>query len=266
MNHRHLLPSLATALLGASLLATICCGERSVAESPGVVTKSVVLFIFDPTILNPNEVPALKELLDRLAEFYVTIPENSHVAVFLVDKGISQKPPLEDITFGVDQEFGGEERHGKELKEQFLKLRPRLEAAWNVAHNADAVKLPTSCIASSLYAANQYLERYAHDGERYRFFLVLVSDMMESCDEWSKPINLERGTGELDSLRQISMIDLSKLTRAVVVQVPNNFLVTPMESEALNASWHSVFERSGVKSEAIAYSSSFPIDFEFGSK
>jgi len=210
-----------------------------------------------------NESAELKEWLDRFAEFYKTLPENSHVVLFLVDKGISQKSPLDDTTFGVDREFGGEQRHKKILEEHFTKLRPRLESAWRSAHTADAVNHPTSCIASSLYAANKYLESYSHAKVQYRFFLVLVSDMMESCDEWGRPINLEKGTAELDHLRQVSL-NLSELNRAIVVQVPNHFLVTPIESEAISAFWHSFFERASVKPQTLIYSSNFPMDLDFG--
>ena len=257
----------ALTLLGACLAIAAGCGSnadvRNDAEPPAEESQSVVLLVFDPTILDLSETASLKEWLDGLAEFYMTLPENSRIVVFLVDKGISQKSPLEDMTFGVNPEFQGEERHKKQLADHFAELRPRLEAAWKSAHAAEAIKKPTSCIASSLYASNKYLASYAHAKTKYRFFLVLVSDMMESCDEWGKPINIEKGTAELDHLRQVT-VDLSQVSRAVVVQVPNHFLVTPVESESISAFWHSFFEKAGVKPEALIYSSSFPMDLDFG--
>jgi hypothetical protein len=235
-------------------------------EASEVAAKSIVVLIFDPTVLNPNEESGLKDILDELSKFYMAMPENSQVAVFLVNKGISQKPPLESETFGVDRSFDGSKHHKEELKVSFSKLRSLLTDAWRSAHYDDAVKRPTSCIASSIYAADQYFEAYIHDDKKYRFFLVLVSDMMESCDEWPVRINLEKGTSELDNLRQVSMIELSKVAKTIVVQVPNHFLVTPIESKALSTSWHSVFERAGVKPRDLIYSTNFPSEFDFGTR
>ena len=249
--------------LSLGLWCNACFGGSSDAKpalTEDEAIKNVVLLVFDPTVLNAMEAAELSAWLDRLGRFYLAIPEDSSVALFLVGKGVAQKPPVVEQYFGVDTEFEGEKRHVQDLKSGWATIRSQLEASWKRAHQEGQVKLPSSCIISSLYAAKNYIARYSNAKSRYRFFLVVVSDMIESCDEWGRMVSVERGTAELDHLRGIS-VDLSAMDEVTVVQVPNHYLVTPVENDAINVFWRSFFERSKVKPQALTYSTSFPDDF-----
>jgi len=226
-----------------------------------VVKPQVHVLVFDPTVFEPGEHEKLKEWLGSLrAYFHKRITQKSRVAVFIVGRGMVQATP-ETREFKPKVKHGEEKKHQADVESYLQELTERLEQAWKDAHEEEQVKIPTSCIVSSLEAVENYLEGFEGKGD-YEFSLVLMSDMVESCDDGGNLVSFERGPAEIEKLQQVEAdYLLSFLSKALVVQLPSRIGMARRENKMIESSWRAfLVEKAKVPENKLSYLRNFPVE------
>lgn len=250
-------------LLGAAALA---CGRHGVEAGSDSTSESTVMFVvFDPTILAADDIAGLSETLDEMRRLFLAVPENARVVVRLVRPGTLQSPPLFERYFQFETSFAGEETHASGVREAFDgELRPLLQAAWTDAHKPQAVTRLSSCLLTALFVVGREQSTYSCLSPQVHCHLLLISDMLEACQEWGEPINLERGPAELSRLENLEMekVDLSHLCSATVVQVPSPRVTMPGEVASIERFWGQRLVEFGLEESRLLYSLRFPPGFE----
>lgn len=243
--------------LGALALLAGCSGGP---EEPPAKPQVYVL-VFDPTVFEPSEGEKLKAWMDRLSGYLEKrVPQRSRVAVFTVGRDMLQATP-EVREFEPKVQYGGEKEHRAEVEAYLQGLVGSLEKAWATAHGEEWVKVPSSCILSSLDAVENYLKGFERPND-YEFSLVLLSDMVESCDDGASLISFDRGAAEIDKLKQVETdLSLSQLSRVIVVQLPSRVGRERSENRMIESSWKAFFVgKAGVPEDKLSYLRDFPVE------
>jgi hypothetical protein len=234
------------------------CGGQ---QTPRTVRPQVHVLVFDPTVFELGEREKLKDWLEKLQTYFEKrISQKSRVAVFIIANGMVQATP-EVKEFEPRVEHGGEKKHRAEVEAYLRGLTASLEAAWETAHKEEQVKISTSCIVSSLDAVESYLDGFSGEKD-YEFSLVLLSDMVESCDDGEGLISFERGSAEIDKLKQIEPdFALSRLSRVVVVQLPSRVGMARAENKRIESFWKAfLVEKAHVPENRLSYLRDFPAE------
>lgn len=233
------------------------------AQNQTAAQGNVIFILFDPTILEGGDSNGLSVLMNELRNFYVKIPENTWVSVLIVEPGMIHKSPIYDRFFEFRREFGGGNLHQNALEKSFDELWPKLRERWNTEQESQKSPKPTSCIFSALHAVQRHINAYSSSKGHYDFYLLVISDMLESCSEWGSLINFERSVGELqkvDTEKITVNIDLSKIKKAIFIQVPHRKIVTPLENTQLEDFWKKFLSKVKIRSDNLYYGSRFPIN------
>lgn len=242
-------------LLLAALALLPGCGGRGQTQT---VKPQVHVLVFDPTVFEPGEGEELKKWMEGLSNYLKRkLPQRSQVIVFVVGEGMVKPPEVK--YFEPRVEHGGEKKHKADVELYLQELTGRLEGAWRKAHEEAQVKIPASCIVSSLAAVERSLGVFPKSSE---VSLVLLSDMVESCDDWGGLISFERGAAEIEKLKRVKTgVTLSRLSRVTVVQLPSRFAMTPEEVRMIESFWKSFFvEKAKVPEDRLSYLPSFPVE------
>lgn len=258
MKGKEFFPLWSGCLALSSLVLLLGCGRQ---EEPRVVKPQVHVLVFDPTVFEPNEQETLKDWLTKLRLYLQKrITQKSTVSVFIVGQDMLQATS-EVREFEPRVEHGGEKKHRADVESYLQELTERLEKAWKEAHGEKQVKIPASCIVSSLDAVESYLEGFERV-EDYEVSLVLLSDMVESCDDGGSLISFERGKAEIEKLKQVEAdYSLSFLSRVIVVQLPSRIGRARTENKMIESSWEAfLVEKGHVPEERLSYLRNFPVE------
>lgn len=249
----------------AALLMILIGCSRDAEKKPGnedvaSVKSQVFVFVFDPTVFEPDHRNELNRWLDRFEDFYrKIIPQDSRVAIFVIGEAMAQATAEEKV-FEFDPGINGGKQHAQALESHSKEVRQFLTSAWEIAHGEEQVRKPTSCILSSLLAVQRYLDRFSQAEGEFEFSLVILSDMIESCTDWGGLISLERGIAGLGRLGEVqSEIDLARLSSVVVIQLPSRFGTTPLENQQIHSFWQSLLQEKGIPKERLFYLTDFPV-------
>lgn len=243
----------------ASLLILPGCVETG-GEKDVRAKQPVFVLVFDPTVFEPADRESLDLWMDKLKTYLQSIPQKATVAVFVMGEGMAQAIPEEQY-FAPNVEYGGEKKHGQAVEAYFQELTRKLEGAWETAHTDERIKVPTSCIVSSLVGVEKYLKRFPAEADNYEISLVLLSDMVESCGDWGTLISFERGLAEIEKMGTVEAgVDLSRLANVIVIQLPSRFGMTPAENQRIGSFWESyLVEQANVPKDKLSYLSDFPV-------
>lgn len=239
-------------------------GAESTTER--AVSSSVVFLLFDPTIYGLDDYQKLEATLDETQRLFLGLPENTRVVVRLIEPRALQSAPTAELLFRFDPGFGGQRIHVDHLERDYeAVVRPRLLQAWKETHESGRITELSSCVISTLFLVGRELGTYSCNSAAVSCYMVVISDMLEACNEWGAPINLERGPAELTELSEldISEIDLSPLCSAIVVQVGSPRVTMPREIASIEDFWHKFLMDRGIRSERIVYGLRFPPEVHF---
>lgn len=231
----------------------------------GQQASSVFFLLVDPTLYAPEQRELLASNLDELKRLFSNLPENSRVVVRLIQRQATYATPLAESHFSFDPSFAGAETHRRRLEREFNEVvRPRLERAWEDAHAPEGVTTLSSCLVTALFVVGRELEAHSCSDQGVRCHLVVVSDMMEACNEWGRAVNLEKGPQGLDALRTLlPEIDLAALCSITVVQLGNPRVVLPREQAAIEDFWKGFLGKCSGGDGGLRYLARFPPDFDF---
>lgn len=257
LGRRRALRRLAFSLIVPILITTGCSPTK--APPP----TRVVFFLFDPTVLEPAGRPQFISLLNRLRSFLLTIPPGTRLLILSISLGVTQASYIYDKTFepqrGVDYTSDHIAAVDTELRTRILRL---LNDEWEAAHQAPRVTQRTSCLLSALTKIDRRVEHWAKKKD-FRFYAVILSDMLESCDEWGAAIDLEPGRPRLDSadlarIKSQLRLTLSSFHRVAIVQVKHRNYTTPNDVGDLERFWRALLQQFGLKQELLYYEIDFP--------
>jgi hypothetical protein len=164
-------------LCGASLTLANCEKPRLMARPKNVAEPKHFLIIFvDLTLsLNSNQVQSVR---DRLAEIAANIPPQSKVIVYPLLRDVQGAGPIIKTDLGSGRTMEQRQRLKVTRGRIYTRILDALNAAGQPA-NRKSDQLKQTCIASALYEAAQQVK----DSEKDESIdIILVSDMLESCD------------------------------------------------------------------------------------
>ncbi len=218
--------------------------------------RNVVIILFDPTILNQGENEKLDIILDEFKNFYSLIPENTLVCSWIIKRKMFNESPTYRKEFFKDISYHGHKKHIDSLNKSSDFLIGIFKKFWEYSHTDSEINKPTSCLITSFYTAGKYLKhRYLSD--KYRCYLLLISDMLEACNEWEKTINFEKNLEEFHNLNP--PIDLSTLVKVIFIKVSNSLINTPLKDYQLENIWRNLLHNQlKVKKESFICMSDFP--------
>ncbi|WP_029898041.1 hypothetical protein [Desulfohalovibrio reitneri] len=269
-------------LFAAAVLAGIVSlfmGGGDDGQDPGAARESMavasagqnggetsnLLVLFDASVYHPGEKERFAGLVERFEKFFLGLPERSRVVVWTVDQALCNARPACRAELGFDRSIGGAEQHRDKLSSLFAELEPDLMSAWDTQHSREKWTDPVSCLITSLHeAANRLHSGDVPPGRSNT--LVVVSDMLEACDEWGaedRTVNLERGLerararldwGEIDAY----MAKLDVFDKIIIMRVPSHRVTDPGELARLKDFWERVLANAGADLNSVVYRTSFP--------
>ena len=238
-------------LLLPTLLLSFGCGERKAADKR---EKHVVL-VYDPTVLMPGDSAILREqILGDLHGAVATLPTRTTLGMYMVGENNLQASSQFQGSLRPSGQGGGaaRKRHAKQLADSVTRLA---EVTWRQAHVGP--ERPASCILSAIRRARSTLApQSSAASDSARVSLVIISDMMEACDDFGR-INFERTLPEkLGALPD--SVDLSAVEAVYVVKVPHSSVSDVVRDARINAVWTDLLTRWGVESSKIHIDTKMP--------
>jgi len=212
----------------------------------------LILIVFDPTIL-PDDPPAFEQLVQEFRQAFLSIPGESTVALFIVDRGSRTRRPAYVSHF----DFDLQPRHQDALAGSFIRVDSITRKAWNVSRGSDAQG--RSCLLSTLYATGEFAQAFS-PRKPPRKHLLIVSDMVEVCSERGMNTDLSSGRRRLFQSRGLALpsLDLSGLQSVVINRVPYRDLTSPSDVAELDFFWKSIFARFRVDPSVIHFGAMLP--------
>lgn len=243
------------ALLAAGLVLLViaggCRNSRGERPPPG---KERVVIVFDPTVLGPDTVRAERDLLAPLAEGIRSLPPETWVDLYFVERGrMNGVPELRD-SLPFDPFRSAPTLHAERADSLARRVEGLAREAWLRAHNAPQV--PASCILSTVRRAQPSISRGGATGPKgERVALVLISDLREVCSDFG-PLNFE--TSVPDRLPALSAsADLAPLSAIHVVTLDAVRGQHAAADDRVRTLWKELFAAWGARS-APDFTSGFP--------
>lgn len=249
-----------TAVAGA-LLALACVGWRYDAartdaedHAPEAATdasflvippgdSSEVTLVLDPTIFSFESAADLDSWLSELRAFYMTLPVRTCVNVFFVQRGRIGAGPDMRPCFAFDHSPRAPQRHRARLSQSSDSIAARYRSLWTHMHTPSQRSRSQSCLLSTVARAGELLPDAP---SRARFYLIILSDMLEECNEW-RQLNLE-AAAEQQRIPRIDVRGLADLSQAsaVYVRIAYHSRVQAHTARTqLLQFWNSVFQQLG---------------------
>lgn len=234
-------------------LAGIACliGGSQTGQPAPLPLREYTIF-FDPTVLEAADTAGIARLANELRGFVQSLPQRSSVAIYLVQEHMVQVRPLLRASFPIQTKISADEDHRRLVSRFSDTAAVAFRSEWAKAHSGGRIKQATSCILSTLYVA----ERRAKTLDPMSVHVVyLISDLVESCDDWGPKIRFERGLS--DTLRidrmELKRLRVGKLDSLRVYTVENASYMTPRSRQRLEDWWETVFADVGISPSRVQF-------------
>jgi hypothetical protein len=262
--------SLATilALLSAAFVMPACGGggapapegtPNTPAPPPGphanhsVTGGTRLILIYDPTAyLHADSTLLNRQVFDPLKRFVRELPRNTTIDFYIVAQDGMNRPPDQRETLP----FVGRESNERAHRSRAGAAAERLSAAgmerWGAARQR--LQQPASCVLSTLRRTRASLEEAAVASERVA--MVLVSDLLEVCDDFGK-FNFEQAVP--DSFGRLpDRVDLSPIDAIHIVELEHPRISDVGVATRLDSVWVRLVRSWGAPAEDISLRSTYP--------
>jgi hypothetical protein len=217
-------------------------------ERPAVKTINPyrLLLVLDPTVADLAWSHQLIDvLMDRLGE-------DSRVMTWTISTGAVGHSSGEEflIPFNPNVKIADL----SEVERVSERLHTRFTQHWDAVHQgASGVKVPRSCILTSLYQVSRYLKDNGDLG-RVDTDLVIASDLLEACADWGTLVNLERDLLQSKTVltqEAKAAISLTGVRGTWAVRANSQVADTPSEVERLTELWTRALSELGASTPNV---------------
>jgi hypothetical protein len=212
-----------------------------------------VVLIYDPTAyLHADTSLVTQQVFEPLKQFVAGLPRNTIVDSYIVAQDGLNRPPDRQDTLP----FVGRESNANAHKRRAMKAAEQLSAQgmekWAAARQR--VKQPASCILSTLRRTRASLEQAAIARERVA--IVLVSDLLEVCDDFGR-FNFEVAIP--DSFGPLpDRVDFSQVDAVHIVGLEHPRITDVSAATRLDSVWVGLVRSWGAPAEDVSLRSTYP--------
>ena len=262
-------PAALVAILSAAMVSLACGGERDVREpqaeritltpppsapaNHAAAGGTRVVLIYDPTAyLHADTSQLRRQIFDPMKKFVGELPRNTTVDYYIVAQDGMNRPPDEQAVLP----FVGRESNDRPHKDRANAVAERLSGAGLVSWAAarQRLKQPASCILSTLRRTRASLDQAAIARERVA--IVLVSDLLEVCDDFGR-FNFEQAVP--DSFGRLpDRVDLSSVDAIHCVELEHPRISDVNAATRLDSAWVRLVRSWGAPDEDISLRSTYP--------
>lgn len=262
-------PAALVAILSATTISPGCGGERDVREpqaeritltpppsapaNHAAAGGTRVVLIYDPTAyLHADTSVVKRQVFGPMKKFVSELPRSTTVDFYIVAQDGMNRAPDDQATLP----FVGQESNENAHKRRANVVAEQLSAAgmegWAAARQG--VQRPASCILSTLRRARASLEQAAIARERVA--IVLVSDLLEVCDDFGR-FNFEQAVP--DSFGRLpDRVDLSSIDAIHFVELEHPRITDVDAATRLDSTWVRLVRSWGAPAEDISLRSTYP--------
>lgn len=211
------------------------------------------MLIYDPTAyLHADTSVVIRQVFEPLKKFVRELPRNTTVDFYIVAQDGMNRPPDEHATLPFVGRESNDRRHQGRAKEVAERLSAAGMESWAAARQR--LQHPASCILSTLRRTRASLEQAAVARERVA--IVLVSDLLEVCDDFGS-FNFEKAVP--DSFGRLpDRVDLSPVDAIHIVELEHPRISDVNAATRLDSAWVRLVRSWGAPAEDISLRSTYP--------
>jgi hypothetical protein len=223
------------------------CGTDDVTAPP----QTELILLLDPTVLERGDSAGAARIASQVHHWIRSLPAGAILRVFKVGSDLTSTPPelvtpMPELVLYDDRKVLATAR--QRFADSVLSLYQRW---WRGVHQPDSVRMHLSCIRSALYR----VQRNAGT-ESTRRYVLLVSDLLESCQEAGLVDSMESALPPSLQSQLLASGGLGFVEALYVMQVQSQHVTDPGRDRAIRRLWSDLFVWLGVAERSISYLSS----------